>query len=119
MKKPEGSGAVVLENLPDDFNQDVLTLLVENIGNLSENDFSMELIPELSKAVVIFKNPSGKLFYSYTNIITFVIYIIIFTFSQKNSNIYIINNSSSVVVIIIQLLLLSCSYFSKKKSDSF
>ncbi len=95
MKKPEGSGAVVLENLPDDFNQDVLTLLVENIGNLSENDFSMELIPELSKAVVIFKNPSGKLFYSYTNIITFVIYIIIFTFSQKNSNIYIINNSSS------------------------
>ncbi len=95
MKKPEGSGAVVLENLSDDFNQDVLTLLVENIGNLSENDFSMELIPELSKAVVIFKNPSGKLFYSYTNIITFVIYIIIFTFSQKNSNIYIINNSSS------------------------
>ncbi len=34
MKKPEGSSAVVLENLPDDFNQDVLTLLVENIGNL-------------------------------------------------------------------------------------
>ncbi len=94
MKKPEGSGAVVLENLPDDFNQDVLTLLVENIGNLSENDFSMELIPELRKAVVTFKNPSGKLFYSYTNIITFVIYIIIFTFSQKNSNIYIINNNS-------------------------
>ncbi len=73
VKKPEGSSAVVLENLPDDFNQDVLTLLVENIGNLSENDFSMELIPELRKAVVTFKNPSGKLFYSYKNIFTFVI----------------------------------------------
>ncbi len=73
VKKPKGSSAVVLENLPDDFNQDVLTLLVENIGNLSENDFSMELIPELRKAVVTFKNPSGKLFYSYKNIFTFVI----------------------------------------------
>ncbi|XP_058644826.1 protein mono-ADP-ribosyltransferase PARP14 isoform X2 [Onychostoma macrolepis] len=59
VKKPQGSGAVVLENLPDDFNQDVLNLLVENIGNLSENDFSMELIPELRKAVVTFKNPSA------------------------------------------------------------
>ncbi len=94
MKKPEGSGAVVLENLPDDVNQDVLTLLVENISSLSENDFSMELIPELRKAVVTFKNPIGKLFYSYKNIITFVICIITFTFSQKNINIYIINNTS-------------------------
>ncbi|XP_016383980.1 poly [ADP-ribose] polymerase 14-like [Sinocyclocheilus rhinocerous] len=58
-KKPQESSPVVLENLPDDFNQDVLTLLVENIGSLSENDFSMELIPELRKAVVTFKNPSA------------------------------------------------------------
>ncbi|KAK9968212.1 hypothetical protein ABG768_002547 [Culter alburnus] len=58
VKKPQESSAVVLEDLPDDFNQDVLTLLVENITSLSENDFGMELIPELRKAVVTFKNPS-------------------------------------------------------------
>ncbi len=63
VKKPQESGAVVLENLPDDVKQDVLTLLVENISSLSENDFIMELIPELRKAVVTFKNPSGKLSY--------------------------------------------------------
>ncbi|XP_056103819.1 protein mono-ADP-ribosyltransferase PARP14-like [Rhinichthys klamathensis goyatoka] len=58
VKKPQESSAVVLENLPDEFKQDVLTLLVENITSLSENDFTMELIPELRKAVVTFKNPS-------------------------------------------------------------
>ncbi|ROL54451.1 Poly [ADP-ribose] polymerase 14 [Anabarilius grahami] len=58
VKKPQESSAVVLEDLPDDFNQDVLTLLVENITSLSENDFDMELIPELRKAVVTFKKPS-------------------------------------------------------------
>ncbi|XP_059401193.1 protein mono-ADP-ribosyltransferase PARP14-like isoform X5 [Carassius carassius] len=57
VKKPPESSAVVLENLPDDIKQDVLSLLVENISSLSENDFSIELIPELRKAVVTFKNP--------------------------------------------------------------
>uniref|UniRef100_A0A8C2KI30 Poly [ADP-ribose] polymerase n=1 Tax=Cyprinus carpio TaxID=7962 RepID=A0A8C2KI30_CYPCA len=59
VKKPQESSAVVLENLPDDFKQDVLSLLVENISSLPENDYSMELIPELRKAVVTFKNPSA------------------------------------------------------------
>lgn len=59
-KKPQETNAVVLENLPEDVKQDILTLLVENISCLSENDFSMELIPGLRKAVVNFKNPSGK-----------------------------------------------------------
>ncbi|KAL1266725.1 hypothetical protein QQF64_002400 [Cirrhinus molitorella] len=59
VKKPQETSAVVLENLPDDVKQDVLTLLVENISSLPENDFSMELIPELGKAVVTFKNPSA------------------------------------------------------------
>ncbi len=54
---------MVLENLPNDFNQDVLTLLVENISRLPDYDFSMELIPELKKAVVTFKNPNGELFF--------------------------------------------------------
>uniref|UniRef100_A0A671M0P1 Poly [ADP-ribose] polymerase n=2 Tax=Sinocyclocheilus anshuiensis TaxID=1608454 RepID=A0A671M0P1_9TELE len=57
VKKPQESSAVVLENLPDDVKQDVLSLLVENISSLPENDYSMELIPELRKAVVTFKNP--------------------------------------------------------------
>uniref|UniRef100_A0A672S0R9 Poly [ADP-ribose] polymerase n=1 Tax=Sinocyclocheilus grahami TaxID=75366 RepID=A0A672S0R9_SINGR len=59
VKKPQESSAVVLENLPDDVKQDVLSLLVENISSLPENDYSMELIPELRKAVVTFKNPSA------------------------------------------------------------
>ncbi|RXN29685.1 poly [ADP-ribose] polymerase 14-like protein [Labeo rohita] len=59
VKKPQESSAVVLENLPDDVKQDVLTLLVENISSLPENEFSMELIPELRKAVVTFKNLSA------------------------------------------------------------
>ncbi len=60
VKKPQETSAVVLENLPDDVKQDVLTLLVENICSIHENEFKMELIPELRKAVVTFKNPSGK-----------------------------------------------------------
>ncbi|XP_067289789.1 protein mono-ADP-ribosyltransferase PARP14 [Pseudorasbora parva] len=58
VEKPRESSAVVLEDLPEDFNQDVLTLLVENISSLSEKDFGMEMIPELRKAVVTFKVPS-------------------------------------------------------------
>uniref|UniRef100_A0A8C1YZA2 Poly [ADP-ribose] polymerase n=1 Tax=Cyprinus carpio TaxID=7962 RepID=A0A8C1YZA2_CYPCA len=53
------SSAVVLENLPDDVKQDALTLLVENTSSLPENDFSMELLPELRKSVVTFINPSA------------------------------------------------------------
>lgn len=64
-KKPEESSAVVLENLPDDFNEDVLTLFVENITTLTKNDFSIEFIPELSKAVVTFQNSRGKCIYMY------------------------------------------------------
>ncbi|XP_073770751.1 protein mono-ADP-ribosyltransferase PARP14 isoform X2 [Danio rerio] len=59
VKKPRESSSVVLENLPDDFNEDVLTLFVENITTLTENDFTIEFIPELSKAVVTFKNTSA------------------------------------------------------------
>ncbi|XP_051767291.1 protein mono-ADP-ribosyltransferase PARP14 isoform X24 [Ctenopharyngodon idella] len=59
VKTHQESSVVVLENLPDDVKQDVLTLLVENITSLSENDFTIELI---RKAVVTFKNPidAGK-----------------------------------------------------------
>nr|XP_055064620.1 uncharacterized protein LOC129447068 [Misgurnus anguillicaudatus] len=62
VKNLEESYAVVLENVADDFTQDVLSLLVENVSGLSEKDFSMELIPELKTAVVIFNIPrvAGK-----------------------------------------------------------
>ncbi len=72
VKKPQESGAVVLENLPDDVKHDVLNLLVENISRLPENDFIMELIPELRKAVLTFKNTNGK-FYSKISIYLYVL----------------------------------------------
>ncbi|XP_051540548.1 protein mono-ADP-ribosyltransferase PARP14-like isoform X2 [Myxocyprinus asiaticus] len=59
VKDPQESSAVVLENVPDDAKKYILALLVENVSNLSENDFRMELIPELNKTVVIFNNHSA------------------------------------------------------------
>ncbi|XP_073730303.1 protein mono-ADP-ribosyltransferase PARP14 [Misgurnus anguillicaudatus] len=58
VKNQQESYAVVLENVADDFTQDVLSLLVENVSGLLEKDFSMELIPELKTAVVTFNIPS-------------------------------------------------------------
>nr|XP_055064621.1 protein mono-ADP-ribosyltransferase PARP14-like [Misgurnus anguillicaudatus] len=62
VKNLEELYAVVLENVADDFTQDVLSLLVENVSGLLEKDFSMELIPELKTAVVTFNIPrvAGK-----------------------------------------------------------
>ncbi|KAH1185092.1 protein mono-ADP-ribosyltransferase PARP14-like [Mauremys mutica] len=50
------SSLVMLENIQETTKQCMLTMLVENIGGLSEddNDFSMEMIPEINAAVVIF-----------------------------------------------------------------
>ncbi|KAA0703895.1 Poly [ADP-ribose] polymerase 14 [Triplophysa tibetana] len=56
----QGTYAVVLENVSVETNKDVLALLVENVSSVPEKDFSMELIPELNTAVVIFHSPSGK-----------------------------------------------------------
>ncbi|TRZ00262.1 hypothetical protein DNTS_003714 [Danionella cerebrum] len=53
---PLESSAVVLEDLPEDFNEDVLTLFVGNITKLAENDYSIEFIPEMSKSVITFKS---------------------------------------------------------------
>ncbi|XP_077685710.1 protein mono-ADP-ribosyltransferase PARP14 isoform X5 [Eretmochelys imbricata] len=50
------SSLVVLENIQETIKQYMLTILVENISGLSEddNDFSMEMIPEINAAVVTF-----------------------------------------------------------------
>ncbi|XP_019378093.1 PREDICTED: poly [ADP-ribose] polymerase 14-like isoform X2 [Gavialis gangeticus] len=50
------SSLVVLENVRETTKECVLTLLVENISGLSvdDDDFSMELIPELNAAVITF-----------------------------------------------------------------
>ncbi|EMP38337.1 Poly [ADP-ribose] polymerase 14 [Chelonia mydas] len=47
---------VVLENIQETIKQYMLTILVENISGLSEDDhdFSMEMIPEINAAVVTF-----------------------------------------------------------------
>ncbi|XP_017345055.1 protein mono-ADP-ribosyltransferase PARP14 isoform X2 [Ictalurus punctatus] len=51
--------AVVLENVPEDINQEYLSLLVGSIGNHSEDEYSLELIPESSTAVSTFNDPSA------------------------------------------------------------
>ncbi|KAI4900854.1 hypothetical protein NFI96_003775 [Prochilodus magdalenae] len=52
------SGAVVLEELPDNFSKDVFVLLVENISGFSEEEYFLEMISELNVAVVTFKDPN-------------------------------------------------------------
>uniref|UniRef100_A0A6P8QZ94 Poly [ADP-ribose] polymerase n=1 Tax=Geotrypetes seraphini TaxID=260995 RepID=A0A6P8QZ94_GEOSA len=46
--------SVLLENIRENFTQEMLTILVENIGNLEEDRFQIELIPEINVAVVTF-----------------------------------------------------------------
>ncbi|XP_058268081.1 protein mono-ADP-ribosyltransferase PARP14-like isoform X2 [Hemibagrus wyckioides] len=53
------SSAVVLENVPEDMNEDFLTLLVESFCGHSEVEHSLELISESNAAVVTFKDPSA------------------------------------------------------------
>ncbi|MCJ8742185.1 hypothetical protein PDJAM_G00079280 [Pangasius djambal] len=51
------SSAVVLENVPENINQEHLMLLVDSIGGHSEDEYSLELIPESDTAVVTFNDP--------------------------------------------------------------
>ncbi|XP_007231225.3 protein mono-ADP-ribosyltransferase PARP14 [Astyanax mexicanus] len=55
---PPQSSAVVLEKLPIHFSRDTLVLLVENISDLLEDEFDLEIIVESNCAVVTFNNPS-------------------------------------------------------------
>uniref|UniRef100_UPI00398F072A poly(ADP-ribose) polymerase family member 14-related sequence 1 isoform X2 n=1 Tax=Pristiophorus japonicus TaxID=55135 RepID=UPI00398F072A len=56
-KAPPQSSAVVVQNLPENFTCEMLTLLVENCSNLTEeaDDFSIEMLNEINVAVVTFK----------------------------------------------------------------
>lgn len=56
------SSAVVLENVPEHLTQDHVMLLVDSIGSHSEDEYSLEFIPELKTAVVTFNDPSGTSF---------------------------------------------------------
>ncbi|XP_048839122.1 protein mono-ADP-ribosyltransferase PARP14-like [Brienomyrus brachyistius] len=60
-KGAEGSPqrpVVVLENVQENFSEEMLVLMVENISDLTEDDFSLEMISERRTAVVSFKNAS-------------------------------------------------------------
>ncbi|XP_041855414.1 protein mono-ADP-ribosyltransferase PARP14-like isoform X2 [Melanotaenia boesemani] len=52
------TSAVVLENVTHSMSRDLLMMLVENISGLDENAFSLEIIWEANKAVVIFSSPA-------------------------------------------------------------
>uniref|UniRef100_A0AAZ3S5F4 Poly [ADP-ribose] polymerase n=1 Tax=Oncorhynchus tshawytscha TaxID=74940 RepID=A0AAZ3S5F4_ONCTS len=51
------SSAVVLERVPESMPREMLTLLVETISGLEEDNFSLEVISETNRAVVTFNNP--------------------------------------------------------------
>lgn len=53
---------IVLENVREAISSFMLTMLVENISDLSEEDgdFTVEMIPELRAAVVAFTGNAGK-----------------------------------------------------------
>ncbi|XP_060765229.1 protein mono-ADP-ribosyltransferase PARP14-like isoform X2 [Neoarius graeffei] len=51
------SSAVVLENVPENLNQEYLMLLVDSIISHSEDEYSLELIPESNTVVVTFNDP--------------------------------------------------------------
>ncbi|XP_072243280.1 protein mono-ADP-ribosyltransferase PARP14-like [Leuresthes tenuis] len=56
--KSAASAAVVLEKVSDNMSRDLLLMLVENLSGLEENDFSLEIIWESNRAVVIFNDPA-------------------------------------------------------------
>ncbi|RVE68775.1 hypothetical protein OJAV_G00095060 [Oryzias javanicus] len=54
--KLDPTPAVVLENVSDETSRDYLMILVETISGVDENNFSLEILRESSKAVVTFNN---------------------------------------------------------------
>ncbi|KAG7484123.1 hypothetical protein MATL_G00046000 [Megalops atlanticus] len=51
--------ALVLENVPEKLSKDLLALMVENICEVKEEDFSVELIYDINAAVVSFSQPTA------------------------------------------------------------
>ncbi|XP_030648866.1 protein mono-ADP-ribosyltransferase PARP14-like [Chanos chanos] len=51
------TSAVIVENIPENFAKDMLGLMVEKICDVTEKEFSIELICELNAAVLTFNNP--------------------------------------------------------------
>ncbi|KPP70403.1 poly-like [Scleropages formosus] len=55
-KQPPQTKMIVLENVKENMQKEMLGLMLEQIGNLSEDMFSLELITEINKAVISFTN---------------------------------------------------------------
>lgn len=60
--------SALLGNIPNNMNQEVLEMLVENIVKVhdsasSSQSFDLELLPDLSSAVVTFQNGKGTYMY--------------------------------------------------------
>ena len=52
--------AIVLENIPENMNIDMLSMLVETVSGLDEGSFNLEIIWETKKAVVTLNDPTGR-----------------------------------------------------------
>ncbi|KAG9331332.1 hypothetical protein JZ751_019498 [Albula glossodonta] len=57
-EEPAQSRVVVLENVPEQLNKELLAILVENICNVKEDGFFLEMIWDIDVAVVSFHHPS-------------------------------------------------------------
>ncbi|KAJ8342164.1 hypothetical protein SKAU_G00320920 [Synaphobranchus kaupii] len=51
--------AVLLENVPEKLSREFLGMMVENICNVTEDEFSLEMIRDMNTAVVTFNEPSA------------------------------------------------------------
>ncbi|KAJ8342152.1 hypothetical protein SKAU_G00320800 [Synaphobranchus kaupii] len=51
--------AVLLENVPEKLSREVLGMMVESICNVTEEEFSLEMIRDMNTAVVTFNKPSA------------------------------------------------------------
>lgn len=52
--------SVMLENVPDNMSSELLSLLVEDVSELEDSSYSLELMSESRGAVVTFRNPAGR-----------------------------------------------------------
>ncbi|KAJ8342154.1 hypothetical protein SKAU_G00320820 [Synaphobranchus kaupii] len=51
--------AVLLENVPENLSREILGMMVESICNVTEEEFSLEMIRDMNTAVVTFNQPSA------------------------------------------------------------
>lgn len=54
------SDGVVLDNVVDNTQRDMLSMLVENMLSLDDGGYSLEIIWETNNAVITFSSPAGR-----------------------------------------------------------